>query len=73
MGNRINVEDKFNIGEMENQDALNVLRSIEDNNYSLFLELTPKPIHLLFNNTLEEYRIWSGKIIKPFNDHRNTI
>jgi hypothetical protein len=68
MGGRINVEDNFNIGELDNEDRLTAFRSIENNNYSLFLELTPQPIHNLFNNVFEEYRLWSGAIIKPMND-----
>jgi len=68
MGGRINVEDNFNIGELDNEDRLTAFRAIEDNNYSLFLELTPQPIHNLFNNVFEEYRLWSGQIIKPIND-----
>lgn len=67
MGGRINVEDKFNIGEMENQDALTIVRAIEDNNYALFMELTPQAIHTVFNMIFEEYRLWSGKILKPIN------
>jgi hypothetical protein len=68
MGGRVSVSDNFNIGEMENEDLINTIRSIEDNNYTLFLELTPEPIHLLFNNIFEEYRLYSGQIIKPIND-----
>jgi hypothetical protein len=68
MGGRINVDPKFNIGELDNEDRLSSFRSIEDNNYSLFLELTPPCIHNLFNNVFSEYRLWSGQIIKPIND-----
>jgi hypothetical protein len=67
MGRRISVNPEFNIGEMENEDLINTIRSIEDNNYQLFLELTPKCIHLLFNNIFEEYRLWSQQILKPIN------
>lgn len=67
MGGRINVDSKFNIGEMENEDAITIVRAIEDNNYALFMELTPQPIHNVFNMIFEEYRLWAGKIIKPIN------
>jgi len=64
MGGRINVQKDLNVGELENEDKLNAFRAIEDNNYSLFMELTPKCIHNLFNNIFEEYRLWSGKILR---------
>ena len=68
MGGRINVEDNFNVGELENEDKLAAFRSIEDNNYSLFMELTPRPIHNVMDQVFSEYRLWSGAIIKPIND-----
>jgi len=68
MGGRINVEDNFNVGELENEDRLSAFRAIEDNNYSLFMELTPSPIHNIYNQIFSEYRLWSGQIIKPVND-----
>jgi hypothetical protein len=68
MGGRLNVEDNFNVGELENEDRLSAFRSIEDNNYSLFLELTPPPIHNLLEKIFSEYRYWSGQILKPIND-----
>jgi hypothetical protein len=68
MGGRINVEDKFNVGELENEDKLTAFRAIEDNNYSLFKELTPRPIHNVMEKVFAEYRLWSGQIIKPIND-----
>jgi len=68
MGGRIAVSDSFNIGEMENEDALTSLRSIEDTNFTLFSELVPNSIRNLWDNILSEFRIWSGKIIKPIND-----
>jgi len=64
MGGRINVEDKLNIGELDNEERLLVFRAIEDNNYSQFLELTPRAIHNLFDNIFSEYRLWSGQVIK---------
>lgn len=68
MGGRINVEDKFNVGELDNEDRLTAFRSIEDNNYVLFAELVPRPIVNLREMIFNEYRLWSGKIIKPIND-----
>ena len=59
---------KFNIGELDNEDRLPAFRAIEDNNYSLFLELTPQPIHNLFEKIFSEYRYWSGQLLKPIND-----
>lgn len=67
MGGRINVEQNFNIGELENGDKLMAFRAIEDNNYSLFIELTPKPIHQIMDKIFSEYRYWSGQLLKPIN------
>lgn len=68
MGGRINVEKHFNIGELENEDKLPVFRAIEDTNFSLYSELVPKAMLNIWNNILNEYRLWSGAIIKPIND-----
>jgi hypothetical protein len=68
MGGRIAVNDKFNVGELENNDRLQAFRSVEDNNYSLFFELTPKSIHNIFEQIFAEYRNWSGQILKVIND-----
>lgn len=68
MGGRINVEQNFNIGELDNEDRLAAFRAIEDNNYSLFIELTPRPIHHIMDNMFSEYRYWSGQLIKSIND-----
>lgn len=68
MGGRINVEDKFNIGELENEDRLSAFRAIEDNNYSLFRELTPPPIHNVMEMVFSEYRLWSGQVLKAIKD-----
>jgi len=68
MGGRINVEPNFNIGELENEERLPAFRAIEDNNYSLFLELTPQPIHNLFDKVFSEYRYWSGQLLRPINE-----
>jgi len=64
MSKRIGVDDAFNIGEMENKDALVALRSIEDENFSLFNELVPPPVRNYYNNIINEYKLWSGAIIK---------
>jgi hypothetical protein len=68
MGGRISVEDKFNIGELDNEDRLESFRAIEDNNYSLFLELTPSAIHPMMDTIFSEYRYCSGQMLKPIND-----
>jgi len=68
MGGRLSVTDNFNIGELENEDRLACFRSVEDNNYSLFNELTPRCIHNVMDQIFSEYRLWSGQIIKPIND-----
>jgi hypothetical protein len=68
MGGRINVEDKFNVGELDNEDRLPAFRAIEDNNYTLLLELTPHATHSTMNNILSEYRYWSGQMLKVIND-----
>ncbi|MCK9446925.1 hypothetical protein M0Q50_08765 [bacterium] len=68
MGGRINVEDKFNIGELNNEDRISAFRAIEDNNYSLLLELIPPAIHNVIDQIFSEYRLWSGQILKPINN-----
>ena len=68
MGGRINVEDKFNIGELENEDRLAAFRAIEDNNYSLFMELTPTAIHNVMDKVFSEYRYWSGQVLRAIKD-----
>jgi len=68
MGGRLSVEDKFNVGELENEDRLTSFRAIEDTNFSLFSELVPHPILNLWNNILGEYRLWSGQILKPIKE-----
>jgi len=68
MGGRINVDEKFNIGELDNEDRFNVLRAIEDNNYVLFKELTPPGIQNIMDNFFSEYRYWSGQVLKVIND-----
>ena len=56
MSKRLNVEDSFNIGEMENKDALTALRSIEDENFSMFNELVHSPVKNYYNNIINEFR-----------------
>lgn len=63
MGGRINVEQNFNIGEMENKDQLPAFRAIEDHLYIRIKELTPQPIWGLFDSMTSEYKIWSGQIL----------
>jgi hypothetical protein len=68
MGGRINVEENFNVGELDNEDRFNVVRSVEDNNFVLFKELTPPAIHNIMESFFSEYRYWSGQMLKPIND-----
>jgi len=68
MGGRLNVEDKFNIGELANEDKLSSIRALEDTNFSLYAELVPKPILNYWDKLKNEYRLWSGAIIKPIKD-----
>jgi len=60
MGGGLNVLPEFNIGEMENKDALPALRAIEDGNGSMFMEITPKAIHNFYDQIINEYRTWEG-------------
>ena len=62
MGGRINVEKDFNIGEMENKDALMSFRSIEDNNNSMFRELCPEAIWNFWDSMRGEYQTWNGTL-----------
>jgi len=63
MGGRIGVEKDFNIGEIENTDLLQGMRTIEDNNFSYFSEITPKEIHNYFQNIVNEYKTWNGSVL----------
>jgi len=66
MGGKINALPEFNIGEMENKDSLAGYRAIEDGNGSLFMEVTPKPIHNFYDSIINEYRTWEGAEIAQF-------
>ena len=66
MGGKINTLDEFNIGEMENKDALAAARAVEDGNGSYFMELTPKPVHNFYDSIINEYRNWEGAEIAQF-------
>jgi hypothetical protein len=63
MGQRVNVEKNFNIGEMENKDQFVAMRAIEDNLFSEFAKSVPQSIQGLWDTMVSEYRVWSGKII----------
>jgi hypothetical protein len=63
MGGRINVEKDFNIGEIENKDRLGGMRSIEDGNASHFMEVTPKMVHNYYDNMMNEYKNWNGRVL----------
>ena len=60
MGGTLNVLPEFNIGEMENKDALPALRMIEDGNGSGFMEITPGSVHNFYDQIINEYRTWEG-------------
>lgn len=66
MGGTLNVLPEFNIGEMENKDALSALRAVEDGNGSLFMEITPKPVHNFYDQIINEYRTWEGSVLTQF-------
>jgi len=66
MGGKINVLDEFNIGEMNNKEAVSSYRAIEDGNGTAFMEQTPKSIHNFYDNIINEYRIWEGAVIPQF-------
>lgn len=66
MGGKISVLPEFNIGEMENKEELVSKRSIEDGNGSAFLELTPKAVHIFYDNIINEFKNWEGSIIPQF-------
>jgi hypothetical protein len=62
MSQRIGVEKDLNIGEMENKDYLAAFRTIEDNIAYEFNNLTPQPIHGLFDTMQSELRTWQGLV-----------
>lgn len=66
MGGKINTLPEFNIGEMENKDAIPANRAIEDGNGSMFMEITPKAIHNFYDQIINEYRTWEGAEIVQF-------
>jgi hypothetical protein len=66
MGGTLNVLPEFNIGEMENKDALPALRMIEDGNGSGFMEITPGSVHNFYDQIINEYRTWEGAIPHQF-------
>jgi hypothetical protein len=60
MGGRIDVDKDFNIGELDNKDSLMAFRSIEDNNASMFKELTPEGIWPFWDSMRSEFQTWNG-------------
>jgi len=60
MGGRIDVDKDFNIGELDNKDSLMAFRSIEDNNASMFKELTPEAIWPFWDSMRSEFQTWNG-------------
>ena len=63
MGGRLDVDPKFNIGEMENKLKLPAYRSVEDNLAITFRDTTPQAIWGLWDSMVTEYKTWSGQII----------
>lgn len=70
MGKRIGVQRDFNIGEVGNTDQLHAYRSIEDNLFNVFKELTPQPIWGLYNSMISEYKEWNGSVPRQFEDNK---
>ena len=64
MSQRLNVTKNFNIGEMENKDALLAFRAIEDNVFYNFKELVPPSILGLYDSMQSEWKTWNGKILR---------
>jgi hypothetical protein len=71
MNKRINVDENFNIGEIENKDKLQAFRNIEDKNFNEFNKLSCKPILGLFDSMIQEYKTWSGEIKTQFHFQEN--
>jgi len=69
MNKRINVENEFNIGELENQTKFQAFRSIEDKDFSTFNMYADKSILGLFDNMVTEYKTWSGELINQFKQN----
>ena len=72
MGGRIGVEQDFNIGEMENKDALYAYRAIEDKMVVKFKDHTPSPIWGLFDTMISEYLTWTsnGVVSHAFQENK---
>lgn len=64
MSQRLGVSKDFNIGEMENKDALLAFRAIEDNVFYNFKELVPPSILGLYDSMMSEWKTWNGKILR---------
>ena len=71
MGGRINVNQNFNIGEMDNKVKLQSFRAIEDNLFVMFKENTPQSIWSLWDVMVSEYKTWSGQIKTQFDFQEN--
>lgn len=63
-GGKIGVMDNFNISNQPKGDELFIMQCIENEDAIKFKELTPKCIHWIWNNILNEYKIWLGCLIK---------
>jgi hypothetical protein len=71
MGGRINVDDNFNVGDVENTDQLYAFRAIEDKFSSNFKELTPSSVWGLWDSMVSEYKTWTGEIRNQFDFQEN--
>lgn len=62
MGGRLNVEEKFNIGEMNIDDKVDAYRAIEENLFYSFKPHTPQAVWSLWDSMYQEYQTWAGLI-----------
>jgi len=70
MGERIGVEQNFNIGEMENSQLLLGFRAIEDGNFHAFKQVTPQSVAGLFDSMKSEYKEWNGSVPSQFQENK---
>lgn len=63
-GGKLDVMDNFNINEHPKGDDIVVLQTIENEDAISFKENTPKCVHWLWDNILNEYKLWTGSILQ---------
>jgi hypothetical protein len=63
MGGRIGVDKNLNIGEMDTNDKLKVMRALEDNSFTEFKSNTCQASWNLFNSMISEYKKYNGEIL----------